>query len=262
MRRTYPDPWPDTDEAVRKWKIDNGYDFLFERLELPEQLFAKNSYSLDGIALTMIVLGALAEFYGHYEVGRTNTSSPPEKAFGYDLKRFRRIMLRLCPSFENRVSIPALARVLKGTTNGRLLTAVAILEPLLKQFPIRELRQVRRAAEDPAVSEFKEWVHKAKFSPPDMLFKFDAGLLFMYYRNSVVHELRVANGREAIGAPEGLVPAPDPIFYVNQSDDSPRGVYDTMRIGFRPLSILVWAKETIENARAWAHEEAAHIFPE
>jgi hypothetical protein len=262
MPRTYPDPWPDTQEGVRKWEIDNGYDFLLERLELPEQLFSKNPCSLDGIALTMIVLGALAEFYGEYESVITSTPPPSEKAFGDDLKRFRRIMLRFCPSFDNRLSIPELARALKSATKGKLFTASDMLDPMLQNFKIRELHQARQTTEDPTVAEFKVWARKAKFSPPEMLFKYDyAGLLFMYYRSSVIHELRVANGREAVGHLEGLFREPDPIFYTNQSDESPRGIYDRMRIGFRPLSILAWAKEAIENARVWAHKEDVHIFP-
>ena len=263
MPRSYPDAWPTSDEGVRKWKIDNGYDFLLERLELPEKLFSSNPYSLDGIALTMIALGALGEFYGEHELVNTSTLLSTEKPFGDDLKRFRRMMLRFCPSFENRISIPELARALKSATSGKLLTAATMLDPMLNYYVIHGLHQVRRTVEDPTIAAFKAWARNAKFSPPDMLFRYDyAGLLYMYYRSSVVHELRVANGREAVGRPEGLLGEPEPIFYLNQSDNSPRGIYDTMRIGFRPLSILKWAKEAIENARSWAHKEDIHIFQE
>jgi hypothetical protein len=262
MPRSWPDPWPDTVEDIRKWQIDNGYDFLLERLELPERLFSENPNSLDGIALTMIVLGTLAEFFGEYEAASANPNSS-EKVFGDDLKRCRAVLLRFCPSFVNRLSIPELARELKSATEGRMLTASVILETMLQRFPIRGLHQVREIEEDPTIKEFKTWARQVKFSPPDMLFKYDyAGLLYMYYRSSVLHELRVAKGREAVGLPDALTGRPRPVFYANQSDAVSRGPYDMIRIGFRPLSILEWTKEAIEGARAWAHSEDVNIFPD
>jgi hypothetical protein len=160
------------------------------------------------------------------------------------------------------LSIPELARRLKSATDGKMLTAAAHLDAILRKYPIQQFPQARQTNEDPIAAEFAKWAKESNFSPPNMLFNLDyAGLLFDYYRNSVVHQLSVARGREAIALPDGLFEKPDSVFYSNQRESTARGDYDNMRIGFRPLSILDWARESIENARSWAHQTDTDIFP-
>jgi hypothetical protein len=264
MPRTLPNPWPRTEPEVRKWRLNNGYDFLLERLELPESLFATNAYSLDGIALTMISLSTLAEYYGrHAERGALRPGQAPPSNVGKDVRRFRGLLDTFAPSFTNRISIPTLAREIRDATNPQMMALAPMLAPMLREFHIAPVPQLRRDLNDPSRATFEAWAAQHNFVLPVMLFnRADyAGLLLANYRHSVVHELSVAKGREAEYIVNELDGAPSLAFYSNQSDAQAKDDYDNIRFGFRPLSILALAKEAIENARAWARRTDTNIFP-
>jgi len=264
MPRTWPNPWPQTETEVRTWRINNGYDFLRERLELPEQLFAMNPYSIDGIALTMIALTTLAEHYGGYVEQSTLTpGQPPLSTKGKDVRRFRRLLETFAPSFTNRISIPTLAREIHHATEPKILALAPMLPPMLREFPIAPVPQLRRTVDDPRRAIFEAWAAQHKFVLPPTLFgRADyAGMLLADYRHSVVHALSVAKGREAAYLVNELGGAPEPAFYSNHSSDAPGGDdYEKIRFGFRPLAILALAKEATESARAWAHRTDTDIF--
>jgi hypothetical protein len=194
MPRTWPNPWPQTAAEVRKWQINNGYDFLLERLELPETLFAANAYSLDGIALTMIAFSTLAEYYGRFIEAAAVAGQPPLSTRGKDVRRFRLLLDTFAPSFTNRISIPTLAREIRDATDSKMVSLIPMLAPMLRQFPIALVPQVRHDVDDPTRAAFEAWAANKHFTLPNALFnRADyAGLLLANYRHSVVHELSIA----------------------------------------------------------------------
>lgn len=119
--RSLPDPWPQTDAEVCTWRINNGYDFILERLELPERLFREHHGSLDGITLTMVALSALADYYGHYVAEQSQPRSGDEKPPGEDKRRFRALLATFAPSLVDRVAVP---EVMDATTRRHSLSSV------------------------------------------------------------------------------------------------------------------------------------------
>jgi hypothetical protein len=266
MPRAYPEPWPQTEAEVRTWRINNGYDFILERLELPEELFKQHHASLDGITLTMVALSALADYYGHYLAEQRLPGSGDDKPPGVDKRRFRELLGTFAPSFPNRVAIPELARALRDASTGKLTKLKPLLGPMLAVYKVAPPPDVRHVDDDPSVTDFRAWCagwsKVSGLTVPELVFeRFDyAGLLFDYYRNSVVHALVVARGREAY--PDAFLwEEPGIAFYQNMRDPG-GGVdcLDNIRFGFRPSRILELAKDVVAGARAWAHANDAHIF--
>ncbi len=259
MPRKWPDPWPTTPLELREWQINNGYDFLLERLELPEELFMKNPNSLDGIALTMIAFTTLAEYYGRYN---DRINSKKTSGYGKDTRRFRLLLDIFAPSFTNRISIPVLARAIRDATSSEMKALLPILKTILQAYPVEKVPLVRRIDEDPTRVAFEILAKESGWTLPETMFnKADyAGLLIGYYRHSVVHELTVAGGREAEPLLNDLYSMSELPFYSNHSNTQARDNVDHVRFGFRPLGILALAKEAIENVRTWAHQSNEDIF--
>jgi hypothetical protein len=260
-----PDPWPQTQAEVRAWRINNGYDFILDRLELPERLFAEHHASLDGITLTMVALSALADHYGRHLAEQLVPGSGDDKPPGEDKRRFRDLLAAFAPSFVDRIAVPELARGLRDATTGKLANVAPMRPDVVKRFPVAEPPEMRYADDDPTLHDFTVWcagwTKTTGLTVPQLVYdRFDyAGLMFDYYRNSVVHALVVARGREAY--PEPLLWADATLaFYENVRDANPVDHLDNIRFGFRPLGILALAKEVVENARTWAHANDVDIF--
>lgn len=260
---TWPDPWPDTPEKVREWKISDPYDRYFKRrADVIEDLFTQDVQSIDAIALCGVALGTLAEF-------RFLSEMPKAKRRDKDQYCFRRLLVEHCPSFVNRMSIQELLRATRRDTQ------YAPFEQVVKaQYTIQPGYSVRYASHDPTADEFIEWASKQSPKIPEALLTYDyAGCIHRHYRNSVIHELRVANGREAgyfgPDAHEG------PIYYTNgpdeyadaSSDDGAERFMNSdpvryMRFGVYPPYLLKLLREAIAALREWSLSNDRHIFPE
>lgn len=249
----WPDPWPTTDEEVRRWKLTDPYDRYFtNRANRVEQLFKENPESIDGLALVAIALGSLARFRFASEV--------PDKEYERDQKRFRLLVTQYCPSFVNRVSIPELVR------HARKNPDHAVFEKTIKaKYPIHGFSLARQAAlEDPLVEDFNAWADEQNPPLPRELRVYDyAGCIHRHYRNSVIHELRVASGRDPA---HGLADEDDyPVFYQNYSGGKhplEADPVEYMRFGVFPSYLLKLLREAIASLRQWSVDNDRDIFPE
>jgi hypothetical protein len=252
-RANWPDPWPSTDEEVRRWRITAPYDFFETRAAVVEALFVHNPESIDGIVLAGVALGTLSEF--RFRDSSDRRPDPKQR-------RFRMLLEQHCPSFVNRISIPEVLRLTRRDAQYRAFEA-----PISCRYPIARIFQMRRAEEDPLVSDFAMWRRSQSPPVPDALLAWDyAGCIFRLYRNAVVHELRIANGREAhyVG-----IERPDerPIFYSNHSsaESSIEAVRDAdpvdyMRFGIQPTYLLRLLREAIASMREWALANDTDLF--
>jgi hypothetical protein len=254
-RRKWPDPWPTTDAEVHLWRINDPYDFLQTRADVVAQLFDRDSYSIDGIALAMVLLGSLSYYRFKY--------LKPKRA--KDQERFRRLLGEHVSTFVNRMSIPEMLRQARRTAKRANLE-----EAILLRFPVLGNFRARQVQEDPVPSEFLHWADDSKLEIPVEMLEMDyAGCIFKFYRNAVIHSLEVANGREALYHHASL--NDERIFYSNHSgtrsvksqaieesiDTDP---IEYMRFGVVPSYLLSVAREAIESVRTWALGKGRNIF--
>lgn len=253
---TWPDPRPNTDDEVRKLRITSPYDrYLQNRVAIIAELFERDSHSIDAIALSSISLSVIAELRYSSEVPKN----------GKNQVCFRRLLTEHCHSFKNRVSIVELLRAV------RRIPECTAWEAIVKsKYIIETGYMVRSVNEDPLVDEFREWARGQSPSFPSRLYSYDyAACIFRHYRNAVLHELSVANGREAAFFGENLDDGP--IYYVNGPDDSDlsKGVLqrfleadpvEYIRFGIYPPYLLDLLREAISSLRHWALENDRNIF--
>lgn len=259
---SWPDPWPQTDEEVRGLEITDPYDRFFKRrTDVVARLFHDDECSIDGIALAMVSLSALAEYRYRKEVFATKRS-------GKDQNRFRRLLEDHCPSFENRLSIPELLGALRSNGLHALEGRIASRYPVNGGFAARE------PEEDPITTDFERWAESEQVSFPEQIPICDyAGCIFRDYRNSVVHELRIANGKDA---PYFGDKAHQTTVYYMNCDESDRGetedewrksFYRTdpveyMRLGVKYPYLLQLLREAVVSLRQWSLDNDRHIFAE
>lgn len=251
-----PDPWPKTKEEVRRWRISDPYDRYFQnRANTVDQLFKEHEQSIDAIALSVIVLGALAEF-------RFAPEMPTVARREKDQYCFRRLLTEHCASFVNRVSIPELLLAMRADPQFACFEA-----PVKAKYPIDGFYRVRQASEDPLAADFDAW---ADTNCPRVPRQYDyAGCIHRHYRNAVVHELRVARGREA--AYFGDIAEDGPIYYMNgPHNDDPKlnaaeqimraDPVEYMRFGVYPPYLLSLLREAIVSVRDWALANDRDLF--
>jgi hypothetical protein len=237
-------PTPELSPDVSRLRIVDPYDrFWQNRAATIADLFARDSMSIDGIALAVVALSSLAEFR-YADLPRTRDK---------DQQRFRRLLTEHCPSFENRISIPELLR------NARHDPQFAgYMAPILSSFPIAGALAVRRTSEDPFVDIFNTWADAQTPSIPDELKNYDyAGCIFKHYRNSVLHESRVGKGREARGY--GIDEHDAAIFYDNSSGGAVDPI-EYIRFGIYPPYLLRILREVIISLRSWAITNNCDLF--
>jgi hypothetical protein len=252
----WPDPWPKTDEEVRRWRICDPYERYFQnRANVVERLFDQDLQSIDAIALAVVSLGALAEF-------RFAPEMPKEARRDKDQYCFRRLLTEHCTSFLNRVSIPELLRATRTDPQFAAFEA-----PVKAKYPVARFYQVREVGEDPLVADFTAW---ADANCPGVPRQYDyAGCIHRHYRNAVIHELRVAGGREA--GYFGNVEEDGPIYYVNgPHDDDPEldaadqlmqaDPVEYIRFGVYPPYLLALLREAIVSVRGWALANDRDLF--
>ena len=263
-RAAYPDPWPQTEQEVRRWKIADPYDRYFQnRVDVIAELFAADPESIDGIALAAVCLGALAEFRFASEVQKSSRGDLDK-----DQICFRRLLTEHCPIFVNRISIQEMRRAIRRDSQFARYD-----EPIRRQYPINAGFIARTSQEDPLATEFNAWADAQQPPIPAELRRYDyAGCIHRHYRNAVIHELRVAKGREASSS-LALDPEDYPVFYANQSGHRQAGVnaiteileadpVEYMRFGIHPPYLLSLLREAIASLREWALANDRHIFPD
>ena len=245
--------WPRTKEEARRMRITYPYDnFFTNRANRVEELFKENHESIDGLALVAVALGSLARFRFASEVS--------DKEYEREQKRFRLLVTQHCPSFVNRVSIPELVRHVRKNPDH-----AAFEKSIMAKYPIHGFSLSRQAAlEDPLVEDFNAWADEQDPPFPKELRVYDyAGCIHRHYRNSVIHELRVGNGRDPA---HGLADEEDyPVFYQNYSSGKKPLEADPveyMRFGVFPSYLLKLLREAIASLREWALENDCDIFPE
>ncbi|GAC1307739.1 MAG: hypothetical protein NVSMB21_12110 [Vulcanimicrobiaceae bacterium] len=251
------DPWVEIEEHVRRMQIADPYDrYLQNRANVIADLFASDAHSIDAIALAGISLGALAE-------ARFAADVPPYLRKEKNQLCFRLLLTHHCPSFVNRTSIP---EVLRACVRDRQFPRHE--ENVRDRYAIGD-RRAWLASDDPLADDFRSWGDECRPRIPDLLRAFDyAGCIHKYYRNAVVHELRVAGNRDnddTYGA-EGY----GPIFYTYPPEDAellertglrPGGdVIARMRFRMHPPYLLGLLREAIASVRDWALQSDRHLF--
>lgn len=248
---SWPDKWPETEEEVRRWRITAPYDRFFQnRVNVAAELFERDPYSIDATALAVVALSALAERRFADETG---------PRVGKDRRRFRMLLNEHCLSFDNRMCIPEIVRLARKRSDW-----AKFAELILHEYPIEGGMRMRRLDEDPEVADFNAWADQQSQPIPKDLREHDyAGCIFRLYRNSVVHELRPAGGRE------GIYPGPDPserpIFYSNHGGiqlggAGERDPVEYMRFGIYPPFLLDLLREAIASVREWAVANDRDLF--
>jgi hypothetical protein len=230
-------------------RILQKYDFLERRSKVAEKLLQHDPYSIDAIALMMIVFSAMA-----------SAKFAKGKAEGRDRRRFRALLTTYCPSLVNRMSMPEFFLASRQRHPMK-----AIEWNIAPHFPVR---LDYTPDKDPTLDEFKTWLQNNPIDAPEDLLEFDyIGCIFMKYRNAVVHTLRVADGREANyfeGEHSNL-----PIFYSRHTKPYGALIYTPdqyadavleMRFGVLPMYLHSILLETISNLRKWATETRNDIF--
>lgn len=249
---TRPASWPTTEAEVRHWRIIEPYNFFERRAAVAEEMFSRDPYSIDGIVLSTVALSSLADWRYKDEV---------PNGHGVNQRRFRALVVEHCVSFENRVSIPEVLRLIKRKPGFVRLDA-----PIRRRYPIAMPMQMRLAEEDPPTVNFTAWMSDESLDVPDEILHLDyAGCIFALYRNSVLHELRVAKDREAryVGIED---PMERPIFYANQSGilmQTPlqrMDPVDYIRFGVHPPYLLKLLREAIESVKVWAVTNDRNLF--
>ena len=250
LKQAWPDPWPNTPDGVRLWRLTDPYDRYFKnRADIVEALFNRDAHSIDATALATVALGSLAT-YRFADVPLSTAA---------DQRRFRMLMEQHCPTFVNRVSI---SEMLQHARTEKHLASFE--EVILRRFPLERLRVARQVSEDPLARDFNHWADKqTPRIPKDLRFYDYAACIFRLYRNSVIHELRPARGKDVqyLGPDD---PVQHPIFYANrgaiagpQGDDDPV-VYT--RFGIYPPYLLTLLQEALTSLRAWAIANDRDIF--
>lgn len=256
---SFLDPWLKSEENVRRLRISDPYDrYLQNRVNIIADLFASDAYSIDAIALAGISLGALAE-------ARFLAEIPPYQRKEKNQIGFRRLLIAHCPSFTNRTSIP---EVLRACERDRQFPRHE--ENVRRRYVLSRLLRTWVTSDDPLADDFNRWGDDQIPPIPEFLRSFDyAGCIHKYYRNAVIHELRVGGGRE--------YDSPDedergwPIFYAHDTDDSaplePMGPVvpefgHLLRMRFRifPPYLLQLLREAIPSVRDWALEHDRDLF--
>lgn len=242
------EPHPQSVEEVRRWRITDPFDrFLSRRLDVIRELFARDVYSIDAMALALIGLGSLAEH---------RFSDDPGPNQGKDQRRFRMLLTEHCESFTNRISIPELVR------HARKSPPLAAYEAaILTTFPVEGMLQVRQICDDPTIETFNAWANAQMPRIPTELYRYDfAGCIHRAYRNAIVHELDPGDGREAIYAGVGD-PAAHPIFYANHAAAIVTDPIEYTRFGIYPPYLLMLFSEAVNSVRAWALANDQDISP-
>ena len=180
------DPIAHLDQHQRT-EIVNGYlAFLRRRSEKAKQLLAPDPYSIDAIIIAMTGLTSLAEL--------THPGSQSHAAF-------TKLLIEHCPSFEERLSIPELLYEL-----GQCPADSAFVASVRTSFRMPAMSDSRLRMHDPLYADFLKWLDSLPVPRTDcanqmIALSTHSRTLFRHYRNSVVHTLNVAKGREAIAHP-------------------------------------------------------------
>lgn len=253
------DPWVKVEENVRRSRIADPYDrYLQNRVNVIADLFESDAHSIDAIALAGISLGALAEARFAWEV-------PPYQRKERNQICFRNLLTNHCPAFTNRTSIP---EVLRACERDRQFPRHE--ENIRDRYVAERFRQNWATNDDPLTDDFNTWADEQKPRIPDLLRSFDyAGCIHKYYRNAVIHELRVARGRE-IDEPDEYE-RDGPIFYTDASEglDVVKGAVlqmsgiehvVRMRFGINPPYLLGLLREAIISVREWALFHDRNLF--
>jgi hypothetical protein len=224
-----------TESEAAAIRISYVYDsFLATRIATVAHLFAADAYSIDAIIIAGTVLTALGfRRYG----GRGG---------GADQTNFERLLLDYWPGYVDRVSIPEIVRVLEGRETSERDQALidAIRQSFVVDLPYGQLRRI---ADDPSRTEWKDWLKERKFAFKESDWFSYARIVFRDFRNSVQHRLDIAKGREAhrLGFDE-------PFFYVNHAG--------AVRFGFHHPRFEQMLREVVSGLRTWAVAERRDIF--
>jgi hypothetical protein len=241
-----------------------------KRADVVAELFERNPGSIDGIALAMVSLNALAWYrYTSNAVGDQVKGT----ANGGDQIRFRRLLTEYCTaSFKNRMSIPELVRAIRKDDELKSFEG-----KILAKFPVIGMSSARQPTEDPALPAFEAWAKEQGLTLPSDFSRYDhAGCIHRHYRNSVIHELRIAKGKDA--GYFGEKSHSTPIYYMNymgrkylgpkKDDDDDAAIrfmnedpVEYMRFGIKPMYLLQLLREAIASLREWALKHDRHIFP-
>lgn len=250
---------------MRALDITDPYDRYFaKRADIIEELFQRDPSSIDGIALAMVSLNALAWY-------RYTSKAAPGKEKRGDQARFRRLPVEHCrSSFLNRMSIPELVRAIGGRHKLKRFEGA-----IKDRFPIIGMSFTRQPSEDPAIPVFDEWAKEQQLELPDDFPGCDyAGCITRHYRNSVIHQLRIAKGKDAGYFGESAHSTE--IYYMNhrgrigiepEQDDEQAAIrfmnedpVEYMRFGLKPMYLLKLLREAIESLRKWSLENDTHLF--
>lgn len=251
------DPWAKADEHVRRMQIADPYDRFFrKRADVIADLFEADAHSIDAIALAGISLGALAE-------ARFGGDVPPYRRKERNQICFRLLLTEHCPDFTNRTSVP---EVLQACVRDRQFPRHE--ENLAARYASRARRGPWTCSDDPLADDFTAWADAQKPRIPDLLRAFDyAGCIHKYYRNAVIHDLRVAGGRD-IDLPDDRCASP--IFYTEARRDGERGpaagrsrdldTIASMRFCIQPPYLLDLLRQAIRSVREWALLHDRNLF--
>lgn len=253
------DPWAGIKENVRRMQIADPYDrYLQNRVGVIADLFASDAHSIDAIALAGISLGALAE-------ARFASEVPPYMRKERNQICFRKLLTTHCPNFTNRTSIP---EVLRACVRDRQFPRHE--ENVRDRYLIERVGGAWTALDDPLSDDFNAWGDEQKPRIPDLLRSFDyAGCIHKYYRNAVIHELRVAGGRDvddadsdALRRPISYTAEPDVMRSDERGPLPVRGTEHVARMRFRiyPPSLLSLLRSAIASVRAWALLHDRNLF--
>lgn len=264
---SWPDPWPKAKEEVRRLQLADPYDrYLNNRVNVIEELFRRDSSSIDGIALCMVSLNALA----WYRYTSTSVPASDRVKKSKHQEQFRRLVVEHT-SFENRMSIPELVRALRKCDE----ELKAYESHIRHRFQVHGMSLARQPSEDPPMAVFENWANKnGLVLPRDFPGCDHAGCIFRHYRNSVIHELRIAKGKDA--GYFGETAHETPIYYMNfrgrigaevVEDEDERALrhmnedpVNYMRFGIKPTYLLQLLHEAIASLRQWSLKNDFHLL--
>lgn len=229
--------------------------FLQRRIGLISRLLRRDPHSLDAIALTMTWLSALAKYC--YPVLNEESSA----------EAFCRLLSDFGLNFEERICIP---RLLRSTKPIRELWGFR--RKLSQRYRLEGYYVVREIDLDPNLSDFKAFLRKAGYKrrpramKPATFAQLEASvrksrysyILYDDYRCSVLHEARIAHGRE----PFRLYIPGTQMYYENQGDESPTRPEEYTWLFASPEYLFKTLKHVRKKLRAWSLKFKRNIFEE
>lgn len=239
-------------DAAVQWR----YDFFQARIETASKLLKSSNSRIDSLVLIFVTLFVLARY--RYPEARN------------DIDAFQQLLRECASSFVERVSIPELLR------DPRL--SAEFISFVRRSWPIEALGIVREANDDPTLKAFNDIlgeVHHGAIRDKEIARSYVySRLIGDYYRNSLIHILQVANGREADAFFAEALEIDGP-FYANQSDsEESRAMAPEdhdweerltfperfMRFGVTAQYMLRVLDEVIHELRGWGVAHHINIF--